>query len=354
MLLQSIRVVGIGPFDDLVFRPVDADGAPRKVVLVLGGAGVGKTTLLSVIATTRPGHAIAQSRSRTGDPHRHSFAVAEWMLGDDDKARPHPLRVMSPNAVLDEPEDMVQLRKREQVLFDRKSAERGFALVAFSAVRWFSRSPVVVSTPERTIFRYDVRAPWSFDDATRADLARETKLVLSYGAVGAALVEQKACQETPSAMMAVQFDCAVREVVDLLGRLAGFRYVGPDPVSLEPMFEKSGGSGVDFDNLPTSARHLIAFGALTVRALQGAYPGSDPRNAEGVVLIDNIAMHQDQKAQEELIPTLREALPRVQWVMTTSSAAVAAGCDVSETFALRRMPTSGGVELHEGPLATLH
>jgi hypothetical protein len=43
---------------------------------------------------------------------------------------------------------------------------------------------------------------------------------------------------------------------------------------------------------------------------------------------------------------LRRALPRVQWIVTTASPPVAAGCDVSEVMALRRMLGSTRVELH--------
>jgi len=143
-------------------------------------------------------------------------------------------------------------------------------------------------------------------------------------------------------------------VVGRLTALAGYRYLGADPVSLEPMFNGGSGGVSDFDNLPTSVRHLAAFGALAVKTLLAAWPGRDPRESEGVVLIDDVALHQDHAVLRALAPALREALPRVQWILTTSSPAVASGCEASEIVALRRMPTSQRIELYEGPLATLH
>lgn len=355
MLLSSIRLVGLGPFDDLVITMTDGNGAPRKAVVVLGAAGVGKTSLLLAVASTRPGFAVALNRPRSAEPHRSSFVVADWMLGDDDPARPHPLRVTSPNVVLDESEESSQLRRREQSLFDRKAQERGFALVSFSAARWFSRSPVVLTSPERSVFRYDVRAAPAFDDAGRADLARDTKQALSYAAIAAALSRQTEAHEVRQAGRDLeQLDRAMREVVGRLTELAGFRYLGADPVSLEPLFENERGGSVDFDNLPNGARHLAAFGALTMRTLQAAWPGRDVRQAEGVVLIDDVGLHQDIGVQQAIVPALREVLPRVQWLLTTSSPVVAAACDASEVIALRRMPSSQRVELYEGPLATLH
>lgn len=355
MQLSSIRLVGLGPFDDLVFRLTDRDGAPRKAVVVLGAGGVGKTSLLAAVASTRPGYAVAVNRGRTGEAARASFVVADWMLGDDDPARPHPLRVTSPNVVLEEPEETSQLRRREQALFDRKAQERGFALASFSAARWFSRSPVVLTSPDRSVFRYDVRAAPSFDDAGRADLARETKQTLSYTAIAAALAGHAEAREMLQAGRDLQqLDQAMREVVGRLTELAGFRYLGADPTSLEPLFENGRGGTVDFDNLPNCARHLVSFGVLTMRTLQAAWPGRDVRQAEGVVLIDDVGLHQDVRAQQAIVPTLREVLPRVQWLLTTSSRVVAAACDAADVIALRRTPSSQRVELYEGPLTTLH
>ena len=95
---------------------------------------------------------------------------------------------MTPGAVLEgERDDRALERRREQTLFDRRAAERGFVFIAFAGCRWFGRGPVSISMPERQLGRYDVRAPISFDDATRNDLARETKQVLCAAAIGAAL-----------------------------------------------------------------------------------------------------------------------------------------------------------------------
>jgi hypothetical protein len=356
MHLSAVRVVGLGPLEDMVFKFEDSDGNPRKVQVVLGSAGVGKTTLLSAIASTRPGLCAAQARARAGEPAKAAFVVADWSLGDDDPGRPHSLRVASPNAPLIEPDELIQLRRREQALFDRKALERGYALMAFSAARWFSRSPVMLSSPERSVLRYDVRASASFDDAARADLARETKQALSYSAVACALVHAaRPSGHDPAEAGALElFDQAMRDVVGRLSMLVGYRYVGADPSTLEPVFEAEDGTAVLFDHLPTCAKHLVAFGALTLRTLQAAYPAADGRQAEGVVVLDEVELHQEPKTQHLIVSTLRDALPRVQWIMTTSSPAVALGCDVSETIALRRMPSSQRVELHEGHLATVH
>jgi hypothetical protein len=110
---------------------------------------------------------------------------------------------------------------------------------------------------------------------------------------------------------------------------------------------------VEFDDLPRSARHLVAFGALTLRALAAAYPDRDVREAEAVVLLDDIEVHQDIRRERPLSVILERALPRVQWIMTTASPAMTLGCDLAEVLALRRS-SSGRIELHEGREAVMH
>jgi hypothetical protein len=286
------------------------------------------------------------------------FVVTDWVLGDDDPARPHALRVASPNAALEG--DEMTLRRREQAHFDKRAQDGGFVLVAFSGARWFSRAPVLLSSPERTVGRYDVKVAPAFDDATRADLARETKQALAYASIGAALsrgdsggVFSTPTFEHGSSDLAL-FDRAIRDVTGALARASRYTYVGTDSRTLEPTFASETGAHSTFDELPSAARHLVAFCALTTRALFAAYPGRDPRRGEAVVLVDDVELHQDESAQRLVIPALREALPRVQWIVTTASPIVTSGCDASEVLALRRTPEASGVQLYEGVLAVVH
>ena len=366
MLLAHARLVEIAPFPDVTFRFVSEEGTPRLMNVILGSGGVGKTSLLAAIASTRPGHALPQSRpwAKPSESATPTFASAAWALDDDDPARPHPLRVASPNAVFEEREDEALLRRREQALFDRRSGEGGFVVVAISGARWFSRSPVLLSSPERNVVRYDPRAASTFDDATRADLARETKQILAYAAIAGALVSPSSEADSGGGAIADHarpraLDAAVRGAVNAVLALTAFRYVGVDPSSLEPIFadanaEAASRSARPFDDLPTSVRHLVSLVALPLRALAAAYPGRDPRHAQGVVLVDDVDLHQEPSVQHALASALREALPRVQWILTTASVPVALGCDASDVIALRRMPTSNRVELFEGMQAIVH
>jgi hypothetical protein len=346
VLLSHLHLAGVGVFDDLRLPLEDARGSPRRLAVLFGGEGVGKTSILAAIATTRPGHAVVQNGA--GSP---PLAAADWFLGDDDPARPHPLRVVSPNAKLEgERDETALLRRREQALFDRRAAEGGFVLAAFSGARWFSRTPVLLTTPDRTVLRYDVRTTATFDDAARADLARETKQVLSFAGAAAALA--RGARDASSIRFEV-LDRALRGALAVLLEDTGAAYLGVSPARLEPVFAYDGRE-VELDDLPRSLRHRVAFGALTLRALAGGYPDRDPRDAEGVVLLDDLEVHQDPRAQAALPSLLQRALPRVQWIVTTGSPAVATACEVGEVIALRRMPGSAAVELYQGPAAAVH
>ncbi len=353
MLLSRLRLVSLGPFTDIALPFCDAEGTPKHVVVLFGAEGLGKTVVLSAIATTRPGHAIAQHQPLRTEPSTDGppFVVSEWHLGDDDPARPHPLKVTSPNARLDERDDEALLRRREQALFDRRAGERGFVLVAISGARWFSRSAVLLTSPERTLLRYDVRASASFDDATRTDMARETKQILSFACITSALSRQTDDVARPDA---TRLEDALRSVLTALLEDDGYTFWGVDPVRLEPMFQGPEQRRIEFDDLPRSLRHLVSFGALATRSLAAAWPDRDPRDAEGVVLLDDVEIEQPLYRQRTIVERLRHALPRVQWILTTSSTDVALGCAPEDLVVLRRRPGAAAIDLHEGLDAVLH
>src|SRR6185369_11088648 len=85
----------------------------------------------------------------------------------------------------------------------------------------------------------------------------------------------------------------------------GLSYAGVDPVRLEPIFSERAGSLSLFDDLPRGARHAVAFVALPLRALFAAYPGADPRMAEGVVVVDDAESQLPVAQQRTLVPRLR-------------------------------------------------
>lgn len=360
MQLIKVRLVEMGPFDDVVFPFADEDGSPRGLTLVQGAGGVGKTTLLSAIANTRPGYAVVQHPASTGEldlsdqrgtEPKPPFVVCDWITGQDDPQRPHALHVATPNARVFADDEQEVLRRREQALYERTSRAGGFAFLAIPSSRWFARQPIALHAPARSVARYDVRTPAVFEDAARSELGRDTKQALAYAAISAAVNRELA---GGTKLPFERFASAMHEAVDTLVQLAGYRYQGIDPGSLEPLFRTSSGRSLPFDALPTHARHLICFAALPVRLLWAAYPGRDPKQSEGVVAIDEVDLHLDGSLLERLIPALRDALPAVQWILTTTSAALASTCHAREVLALRRLPQRDHVQLFVGEHARTH
>jgi hypothetical protein len=355
MRLLRARLTDVGPFGDVAFPFMDEEGKPRAVTVVHGGGGVGKTTLLSAIAATRPGYAVVVHPRAAVASAEPSAEVSpevrcDWVLGQDDAARPHPLHVATPSMRSRAEDEVEAFRRREQTIFDKRAREGGYVLIALPSTRWFSRQPIAITAPAQTMARYDVRAAVALDDASRADLARETKQALAYASIVRALAPSPAQGGRSFELLGE----SMQMVVDALVSLSGFAYLGVDPLSLEPVFRGSGHRALPFDALPTRARHLVAMAALPVRTLWAAYPGRDPRECEGVVMIDEIDLHQDPVVQAGLIARLRAALPHVQWIVTTTSPTVAGSCDTREVLALRRLPEVDRVELFVGSEARTH
>jgi hypothetical protein len=356
MQLLGVRLVGVGPFEDVELSFTDEDGEPRRVSVVHGGGGVGKTTLVSAIATTRPGHCIIQQPARLAGPPsegaagtRGPYVICQYRMGRDDARRPHPLSIASPNARAFADDEHEALRRREQALYDKLARDGGFVFVAISSTRWFSRQPIAISAPARTVARYDVRAPAPLDDASRSDLARDTKQALAYSTIASALSSRQ-----PDSARFERLGAAMRDTVDALVSLAGFSYLGLDAASLEPVFHAGRQGMLSFDALPTRVRHLVAFAALPVRALWAAYPELDPRVAEGVVAIDEADLLQDRQVESRLVAALSNALPGVQWILTTTSPIIAGSADTRDVLALRRLPERNRVELFIGAEARTH
>ena len=348
MLLLRMRVSGLGPFDELELGFSNDDGEPRLMTVVHGGGGVGKTTLLAALACTRPGNVTVNSTVGS-ERETPGTAICEYHLGQDDPDRPHVLVVASPNVRVSTDEADEMLRRREQAFFDRVARESGFVFVAIGSHRWFSRQPAAIIGPQRTIARYEVRSSLTGEDPSRGDLGRETKQALAYAAISGALA-----RNDPTRRRFKWLAQAMTLAVDVMAGLAGFRSAGIDPLTLEPLFTVDAERPRPFDSLPTRVRHLVSFAALPIRTLWAAYPFRDPLESEGIIAIDEVDLLQDPAVLAHLVPALRQALPRVQWILSATSPLVAASCEASEVVALRRNPERGNIEHFTGPQAFTH
>ncbi len=361
MYLTRAQLFGVSPFGTMDAPFCDPDGEPRMVTVVHGAGGVGKTALLRVISSTRPGHAVALLGRAMPGATAPAQAMCHWHLGDDDAERPHPLVISTPNMRPHGDEESSLLQRREQSMFDKQAKERGgFVFEVIPASRWYSPQAVSLHAPLRTVAHYDVKASSNFDDAARSESTRDTKLAIAYAEVSSAVApktqkDRNRLRETSSRPWDTRLlGNAMRDTIGAVLDLVDHAYEGVDPVSLEPSFITPEGDVCIFDRLPHHVRHLLTIASAPIRTLWAAYPGQDPRTSPGVVAIDELDLHQPPGVARELITTLREALPRVQWIATTSSDEVAASVDASALLSLRRLPDDATVALFEGRSARLH
>jgi hypothetical protein len=197
--------------------------------------------------------------------------------------------------------------------------------------------------------RREGRSP-GFSDRSRYELTRKVKQVLAFAELASAQIG------------GAQFDGidprvlrrGIHMAMACLLPLVGVRYEGIDPLSFEPLFESADGRLCHFDELAKQSRHVVAFGALTAHALWLGSGGEDPHQVRGVVCIDEIEIHLQDRVVGGLIDALTDAFRGVQWIITTSSSLVAASVDAANLLALRRMPGQTEVHLYLQELAQTH
>ena len=351
MYLDRARIVGLGPFDHIEVEFFDRPDEPRWMTVLHGDGGTGKTTLLAAISATRPAHHVVQT-SVWRRPGTKPHAVCEWRLGPEDPDRPHPLKVATPGISIEADDKAEQLRRREVAHFDRVLADRGgFAFVGIPGSRRFPRSSMVIGDPARTVLRVDTRGAPGFQDQNGVELTRPVKLVLAYADLSMALAGDSKGESSADPRC---LGIAIREALDEVLGLVGFRYRGLSPRTFEPRFETPGGAVVPFDALPIQVRHLVCFATIPVHQLWIANRGRDPRHSEGVVMIDDIDLNLSTAVQLELLTSLRRVLPQAQWIVSTSSSVLAHAASLGTTVTLRHTPGSDQVEAYEGELSLTH
>lgn len=115
------------------------------------------------------------------------------------------------------------------------------------------------------------------------------------------------------------------------------------------VFEQDGTVLEPFD-LPDGFRSVVAWLADLVVSWHALDPAkrnepADPAQIRGIVLVDEIDLHLHPTMQRSLIPRLRAALPKVQWIVTTHSPLVLSSFDRAELVLLDRKAEGGVREL---------
>jgi len=98
-------------------------------------------------------------------------------------------------------------------------------------------------------------------------------------------------------------------------------------------------------DLPDGFRSSVAWLADLCEAWCRKFPqhaaSATPADIQAVVLLDEIDLHLHPSLQRRLVPALRQALPGVQWIVTTHAPLVLSSFDRHEIIALDRSEPSG-------------
>lgn len=74
---------------------------------------------------------------------------------------------------------------------------------------------------------------------------------------------------------------------------------------------------------------------------------------EGIVLVDELDLHLHPAWQAEIVTGLKAAFPRMQFIATTHSPLVLAGCRADEVWTLRRDQVTGDITARQGEVAPM-
>ncbi len=106
--------------------------------------------------------------------------------------------------------------------------------------------------------------------------------------------------------------------------------------------EESPVEAVDLpDGFRSSAAWLADLCAVWCEKFPKRAQSGDPSDIQAIVLIDEIDLHLHPSLQRKLVPQLRQALPHVQWIVTTHSPLVLSSFDVAELVLLDRNEPGG-------------
>ncbi len=120
----------------------------------------------------------------------------------------------------------------------------------------------------------------------------------------------------------------------------------PDPGDTGKLRFHQGAVHVGAVDLPDGFRSTVAWLAQLCTTWHETAPAevtetSDPAQMTGIVLLDELELHLHPSLQRTLVPRLRKALPKVQFIVTTHSPLILSSFDQAELVVLDRTEETG-------------
>jgi hypothetical protein len=361
--LQEFTIQGIKCFDrvELKFPHVREDYSGW--IVLLGGNGMGKSTLLQAMAITLVGPLAGQRLLlspdgwvRGGQAHgEFSARIVKGMMdlaGGRPRGKVYKPRfavtgrreVVLDSTTYDQPQ-LVPLFDDEKVLMKGPYAARNLG--------WFSCGygpfrRLLGGTSEESKLMFAQGREARFVTLFREDaaLTKCTEWLTT-------LYSRSIDKQHPDQSTAVKALGVVRKVIDLL--LPGeVRITRVD--SEHVYFQSVGGAEVAILDLSDGYRSFLALAIDILRHFVGSDPnfteliedeGGEPRvTAEGVILIDEVDAHLHPFWQREIGFRLRRTFPQMQFIVTSHSPFVAQAASDGGLIVLRAESAAGAVAAH--------
>lgn len=333
MQILSLTVRNIKLLADQTFSFADGKKQPRRWTMLLGENGLCKTTLLQCIALLTSGDRLA--RALVGDAREYVHvtggeqpASMEATLRVDGKVRVVRLEIRPKS------HDFVGAGPFDGALLTARAERRpGLFVVGYGVGRYLPRRGEV-AVPQDP---FKDRVEGVFDAHHKMlgteffEALKERKLHLAYAKALRDVLVARSKDGSRLLPMLESVDLSGQNGVDALTKLLESRRFTVSP---------SGGSSL---KLPA---HLLSQGYQSMIAWVADLLGHafletgkvSASSLEGIVLLDEIDLHLHPTWQRELVPLLRQVFPKLQFIATTHSPLVVAGCDAHEILELRHGP----------------
>jgi hypothetical protein len=366
MYLKKLTVKQLKCFDSLEIDFPGENGDYSGWIVLLGGNGTGKSTLLQAMALALLGdvatHQLIMPRGQVRQGADHALVTAEIVRGDADAAVGQPRRTpYSPRlAITGEAEVELQgqtFTAPQVVLLNEGQERNGLVRGPYDARKsgWFSCG----YGPFRRMSGGAENAALTHSpgrDARMASLFQESVALTKWERWLTSLYSRANDPSLPEHNDCVA-DLAV--VMDLVNTLLGGRVQIDTINSKEVLFSAPGGAVVTVPQLSDGYRSFLALVLDILRHLQESVQGLgdviDHRrklgflsvNVEGVVLIDEADAHLHPLWQRQLGRRLREVFPKVQFIVTSHSPFIAQTASDRGLFVLRQGEDGGAVRLSQ-------
>ncbi len=333
MYIRRLRLKNVKCFADVDLRFCDEEGDPFKWTVLLGKNGTGKTTLLQCMGLLLAGRSIVGALGgRIPNMMRAGYDQASVELD---------LQIGSGNkeitvSVTFEPKSRDEGRgerwswkgERNLVKAHLVPQERGEFACGYGAARVLDylgvqsdQIPSLTGDPmvDAMAPLYDDRRPLMQPDSWLRSLEYEALKL----------------QNRDPAPPTTRFQIAT----DTLSRLLpGVSFQEID-LNRRALFRTPYGT-VPFAQLSRGYRDIATWVMDLVRQLLDAFPNStDPFAERGVVLIEEVALHLHPVWQQHLVEYLRQAFPRLQFIVSTHSPLLAQSLEKNELVILREEAT---------------